>query len=123
MTNGIITPNSSQFAKKLCSDIKVTIANGQNESNEVDLRGTSLVGIDVPLFFTAPTISFEVSSDGVNFLTYKRLFDGQPVIAKITGGGSYAADIFDFVAYDKIKIIISDVQPTDFVLTLKTRPI
>ena len=46
----------------------VTIANGASLSGAVDLRGYVPYGIEMPSAWTAAGLSFEVSSDGVNYL-------------------------------------------------------
>lgn len=51
----------------------VTIANGASLSGAVDLGGRKLVAIDMPAAWTAASLTFQASVDGV---TYDDIYDG-----------------------------------------------
>lgn len=116
-------PVSTQFAKKLCADLTVTILNGQTESSAAHLAGTSLVAFDIPAGFAGTALTFKVSTDGTNYKTYKRMKDGAAVSAVVGADASYATEMFDFVGYEWIKLVAGTSQTGDIDIQLKTRPI
>lgn len=116
--------DSTQFQKRLCSNVQVTILNGQTVSSAGFLNGTSLVAIDIPAGFDGAALTFQVSSDeGATFLTYARMIDGTDVSAVVTAGKSFATDPNDFVGYNAIKLVSDIPQVGDIPITLKTIPI
>lgn len=46
---------------------EVTIANGTSTTSDINLRGRVLTGIQMPSAWTAATITFQGSTDGVTF--------------------------------------------------------
>lgn len=114
---------SVQFQGKVCSDLTVTILDGQTESDGVQLGGTSLVAIDIPAGFDGTALTFQVSSDGTNYKTYKRMSDGAAVAAVVGADAAYAAGYFDFGGYEWIKLVAGTSQTGDITITLKTRPL
>ena len=119
-----MAPKTEQYQSTLCNDVTVTIADGETESSAASLKGTSLVGIDIPAGFEGTSLTFQVSSDGITYNTYYRLLDAAPVTAVVVTGtaGSYSSGNFDFTGYNFIKLV-SATQTGDITITLKTRPI
>tara|TARA_R110000868_G_scaffold214486_1_gene464578 strand:+ start:276 stop:632 length:357 start_codon:yes stop_codon:yes gene_type:complete len=117
--NGAVT---KQFPTRLCSDQVVTILDAETTSNAANLTGTSLVAIDIPAGLEGTSMTFEVSTDGVTYRQYRRLFDGVAVTAVVGADGSYATLVTDFAGYNFIKLV-TDTQTSDIDFTLKTRPL
>ena len=105
-------PRSAEFASVLCSDITVTILDGQTVSSPAFIAGTSLQSIDVPAGLDGTSLSFLVSSNGTDYIQYR----------VIGSSGAYAAGAFDFSGYNHIKLVVA-AQTGDITITLKTRPL
>lgn len=103
------------------NDKLATILDGQTESNGIKLDDKSLVAIDIPSGFDGTELTFKVSSDGINYKTYKRMIDGENVSAIVGADASYAAGYFDFAGYEYIKLVAGTAQTGDVEITLKTR--
>ena len=117
--------DTTQFSNiRLCKDQTVTIVNGATVSSAASLRGTSLVGIDIPAGFEGTSLTFQVSTDGITYNNYYRLIDAALVTAVVVTGtaGSYSSGNFDFTGWNFIKLV-SASQTGDITITLKTRPI
>ncbi len=82
----------------------VTIANGASLSGAVDLRGYVPYGIEMPAAWTAAGLSFEVSSDGINFVD---LYDstGEYTLSATAGTaiGFPGANVFTGFKYMKVR--------------------
>lgn len=80
----------------------VTIANGASLSDAVDLGGRKLVAIDMPASWTAASLTFQASVDGV---TFDNVYDGATERALIVGASYYSAlNIGDWVGFRHLKI-------------------
>lgn len=115
------TRRSSQVVRQTYSDLSATILDGETESDGIQLGGTSLVALDIPAGFDGTTMTFKVSSDGTTYKDYKRLVDGMPVSALCSADASFAADYYDFAAYEWIKLVAGTAQTGNVEITLKTR--
>ena len=114
---------TSQFQSVVCSDLTVVIADSATVSSAADLNGTTLVGIDIPAGFDGTAMTFQVSSDGVTYYTYKKLADGLAVTAVVGANASYATVPTDFAGYRFIKLVAGTAQTGAITITLKTIPV
>jgi hypothetical protein len=82
--------------------LTATIANGESLSGAVDLGGRKLVAIDMPAAWTAASLTFQASPDGV---TYDDLYDGGTERALTVAASRYLAqNIGDWVGVRWLKI-------------------
>ena len=114
--------DTTQFPQRLCSNITVTILDGETISSAASIHGTSLQSIDVPAGLEGTSLSFLVSTNGTDYIQYRRMLDGTVVSGVIGSSGAYAAGAFDFSGYNHIKLVVA-VQTGDITITLKTRPL
>jgi hypothetical protein len=79
-----------------------TIANGASLSDAVDLGGRKLVAIDMPSSWTAASLTFQASVDGV---TYDDLYDGATERTLVVAASRYLAQaIGDWVGVRFLRI-------------------
>jgi hypothetical protein len=82
--------------------LTATIANGESLSGAVDLGGRKLVGIVMPASWTAASLTFQASPDGV---TYYNVYDGATERAVVVGASYYSMlNIGDWVGCRWIKV-------------------
>lgn len=81
----------------LQSNVPLVIANGDQESAAIDLKGSSLVGILLPASFTGTAITFEVAS----------AIDGTYVALKTAVGGTA-------LSYTVAQNTYAAIDPKDF---------
>ena len=115
--------STGQFQERLCNDITVTIADSGTVSSAADISGTSLVAIVIPTGFDGTGLTFQVSSDGSTFKTYKRMIDGTAVTAVVGADAAYATDAGDFAGFSHLKLVSTTTQTGDITVTLQTRPL
>jgi hypothetical protein len=116
-----LTTRSSSISPVLFSDLVATILDGANDSDGIDLGGSSLLSIDIPAGFDGTGMTFKVSSDGVNYKEYRRMIDGTLVTAVVGADASYASGYHDFGGYRWIRLVATTAQTGDISITLKTR--
>lgn len=103
----------------------VVIENNGSLSGAVDLGGRKLVAIDMPSSWTAASLTFQASADGV---TYDNLYDGATERALTVAASRYLAQaIGDWVGIRWLKVrsgtAASPVNQTaERVLTLVVQP-
>jgi hypothetical protein len=79
-----------------------TIANAASLSDAVDLGGRKLVAIDMPSSWTAASLTFQASVDGV---TYDDLYDGATERTLVVAASRYLAQaIGDWVGVRFLRI-------------------
>jgi hypothetical protein len=115
-------PDTTQFQTRLCSDQTVFILDGQTVSTPASINGTSLVAVDIPTGFDGTSLTFQVSTNGVDYVEYKRMLDGANLTAVVGANSSYATGSHDFAGYNYIKLVAVS-QTGDIEITLKTRPL
>lgn len=82
--------------------LTATIENSGSLSGAVDLGGRKLVAIDMPSSWTAASLTFQASVDGV---TYDDLYDGATERALTVAASRYLAfNIADWVSVRFLKI-------------------
>jgi hypothetical protein len=82
--------------------LTVTIANGASLSDAVDLGGRKLVAIVMPSSWTAASLTFQASPDGV---TYDDLYDSATERSVTAAASRYLAfNIADWVSVRFLKI-------------------
>jgi hypothetical protein len=102
-----------------------TIANGASLSGVVDLGGRKLVAIVMPGTWTAASLTFQASPDGV---TYYNVYDGATERALVVAASYYSAlNIGDWVGFRYLKIRSGTAasavnQAAERVLTLVMQP-
>lgn len=81
----------------------VTIANGESVSGGVDLNGAGLLRIIMPASWTAASLTFQVSADGV---TWNDLYDsaGEYTIATAAASRAIVLPPSDFAAMRYIRV-------------------
>ena len=80
----------------------LTIANGASLSGAVDLKGRKLVAIDMPSAWTAASLTFQASPDGV---TYDDMYDGATERAITVAASRYMMlNIGDWIGVRFLKI-------------------
>ena len=79
-----------------------TIDNGASLSGVVDLGGRKLVAIVMPASWTAASLTFQASPDGV---TYYNVYDGATERALVVAASYYSAlNIGDWVGFRYLKV-------------------
>lgn len=120
-------PNANEFPACVSTDLQATIASGGTTSNEVDLAGTTLVGLYIPSTFDGTTLT----------LTAAPTAGGTHVAVQIdhTSASSYTitttasryvplANLAIPSGLRFIKLVAGSSQTTtDTVITLVTRPV
>jgi hypothetical protein len=114
-------PSAHDFVNRKCQT-SVTIASGQTTSPEIDLAGTTLVGILFPTI-TSTTVKFQAAS--VSGGTYATLVDGAGNdISKTIASGKYLPlDPVNFRGVQFLKLIFGSSEGADRTLTLISAPI
>ncbi|MCP5362084.1 MAG: hypothetical protein H6908_05580 [Hyphomicrobiales bacterium] len=101
----------------------ITIASGQTTSDAVDLRGTTLIAIQMPGSWTSADISFQASIDGSTFYD---VYDSQGVAVTYAAGASQLISVHNVAAMAGLrylKLVSSAAQGADRSLTLISRGI
>jgi hypothetical protein len=118
-------PESSQFQPNDCYKT-ATIASGQNTSDEIDLSGTDLCGIEFPAAMTGATMKIQMASaSGGTFKTVQK---------DEVGGGDYTITVTasKYVPITNlavvaglrfIKLVSASNEAADRSIVLATRPI
>lgn len=93
------------------SDLFVTIPDGETVSDAVDLLGTSLLGFITDNSLNATNFTFKAAEklDG-NYLTLKRMSDGNNVEAIVGANARYATNPADFSSIRFLKIVSNNPQ-------------
>lgn len=113
---------TSNFLNLVVKEEQVTIQNGQNKSNAIDLKGASLKTLFMPAAFDGTEISFEVSTDGVNFLPYYNI-DNVLIKMNCAIDRAYGFAAIDFYSIRWLKLVSNATEGSDRVITLLTRGI
>ncbi len=117
-----MTAVTTQFTPRLCTDKVATILSGQTDSDIVDLKGTTLIGFEVPASFTGGSITFKVGKDASSLKTFRNTA-GTVATVTITPDSSYGLVATDFAAWRFIQLIAGSAQAGDVALNLQTRPL
>ena len=116
---------SKQTQDKLCYDIAITIAAGQNTSNAVQVYGTTLLGFITPSNLTATSFTF-LTSNSLNgtYIPLKDMKTGSSLQSQAGTSSQYATQPADFASVGFIKFVANTTQLTsDAIITLVTRTI
>lgn len=115
---------TKEFPLVRTSDLEVTISVGQTISSAADMRGTTLVGIEIPVNFSGTALEFQVDRDGSGtFLDYYAT-TGNKASMTVTAATAaiYGIVATDFVPVRRIKLVSGTSQAgTDAVIKLITR--
>lgn len=116
---------NTDFQKRVSrsGNFSVTIANGGTTSNQFDLQGTQLFGIEIPAAFTAGSLTFKkLNLDGKTFSTVNDLNQATYTIA-VTQGNYYPIDQTIFAGVDIFKIVCSASQGAARTINLVQAPL
>lgn len=97
-------PNISGYQGNFNPNVPVTIANGQQLSSALNLKGLVLVGILLPAAFTGTALTFEASVDGTNFFLVKSTTSGSSLSYTVAQGTYAAINPVDFEGIEYLKI-------------------
>lgn len=111
---------SSQFQQSLLNDRQVVIESGNTISNSTNLQNTSIVGFSLPSNFNGDKLSFQVSTDGLNFYNFRDI-NNNNIIIDVTSNNSYSFGRDDFLAWGYVKFIANQTQLSQTIITLQTR--
>lgn len=124
------TPESQHYGSKLCFDLSVTIADGEQTSNAVDLRGTRLMGIIVPAGLEGTLIGVQASDrlDGTYYDVHGSNTTGNGPLRAIAAASSRyitfdvlaTHDGFEPIRFLKLKTTGQN-QTGDITITLITK--
>lgn len=116
--------NAGQF-QDLTAPLTAVIANGTNASAVIDLRGGTLVGIQIPSVMTSTTLTFKVAA--VQGDTPSDLYNSNSAQVSITiptaSARSFALDPSTFAGWNFVQVVSSSNEGADRSLKLVTRPI
>ena len=99
------------------------IASGQTASAVVQLKGYSLVGVQLPAAFTGTTLTFQVSSDGVTFVALKSTTSGTALSYTVAQGTYAAIDPVAFYGVNYLKIVSGSSEGANRVLAISLKGI
>lgn len=74
-----ILKNARDTAVNQTTNLVATIANSASLSDIIDLAGTTLVGYEMPIGWTAADITFQGSIDGIDGISFKDLYDSSGI--------------------------------------------
>lgn len=102
--------------------LSVTIPNGTTTSDAQALGGNTLCGIIFPYELTGSTISFEVSVDGVDYVTLKKVEDGGTAYT-IAKGSHVAVPLLPstWAAWRYVRVVSASAEGGDRIFQLVTR--
>jgi hypothetical protein len=103
---------SKDFQIRTTSDLLITMAVGETVSTAVDLLGVSLGGFLFPASFTATSLTFQGSVDGLNYFPLKDLKTGANLAATCAASSIALTSPQDFAFIRFIKIVGNTVQLT-----------
>lgn len=116
---------TSQTQDKLCFDKTLTLAVGENTTEAVDIRGTTLLAYITDANLTAASFTFLVSN-AINgtFVPLKDMNTGSALQASASTSSQYATQPSDFASVQFIKFVANTNQLTNSsTITLVTRTI
>ena len=90
--------------------IIATIASGETESDEIDLKAKFLCGLEMPSSLSSTQMTFQVKPDqDSTFKTYKAA-DGSTVTVVISADSYVGFLVTDFANVEKIKLIVNSAE-------------
>jgi len=98
----------------------VTIANGQTESEAIDIVGGVPVGYLAPAVMTGTSFTFKVSDDGVTFSEYYNT-DGNQITASVNAGKRTGLIPYDFEGCQFIKLVSSSAESAERLIKVYLR--
>lgn len=103
--------------------LSTTITSGQTASAAVDLKGTSLLGVQLPAAFTGTSLKFQVATTLAG--TYQDVIDGAGnTLTKTVAQGKYLyLDPSLFAGIQFIKLVSGSSEGATRTLELVARPV
>ncbi|CAA2141391.1 hypothetical protein [Hyphomicrobium sp. ghe19] len=113
-------PKGSDFQRSPPRVVRsLVIAEGETVSEDVEVRGETLVGVVFPFTWTPADLYFQVSfDDGLN---WHDCYSSTGVRVKITGvvpEGYHAVNAAPLMGISKIRLVSSVAQTADVLLTM-----
>lgn len=105
----------------VCSNLTATIASGETTSGAINLGGTSIVGLSIPVTFEGTSMTFLTSHDDVTYQIYKSMVTGATVTGIVGASANYSTSPGDFAGWQFVKLVAGTAQTGDCVITLLTR--
>lgn len=116
-------PSKDSFAQQLVSDAQATISAAGTKSAEVNLCGTTLVGMYIPASFQGTSVSFEAAKGtGGTFVPVKD-GAGNSVTKTVAASQFIKLDPADFVGINFLKIVSNATEDAQRVIDLAARPL
>lgn len=115
--------STSDFQPVIQNDLSVTILDGEDTSNAVDLQGTSLLAFITDANLTGTSFTF-LSSDALNgdYLPLKNMSDGAALTSVAGISAQYVTDPSDFASVRFLKFVSGAAQAgADTVIKLVNR--
>lgn len=105
------------------ADLTATIASGQTTSPEVDLGGSTLVGLFMPAAFTGTAITFTTAATTGG--TFVAVYDssGNAISATVSTSRYVALSPTTFAGLRFIKLVSGSSEGGNRTITLATRPV
>lgn len=100
-----------------------SIANGQTVSAAIQVKGYSLVGIQLPAAFTGTALTFQVSLDGTTYQLLKSTTSGSSLSYTVAQGTYVAIDPTPFYGARYIKIVSGTAEGAARTLALALKGI
>lgn len=116
------TTQSPIYLGDAITTVECKILNGATLSNAIDVYGTSIVGIYVPINFVGDFLFFHVlMEDGFKKVYAPSSVEVKEMKLKVTADRMFCFVPSDFAAFKQIKIESSSAQTSDITFKLITR--
>lgn len=102
-------------------EIPKTIANGSNVTEEIDLRGHLLVGVELPADFTSSTFTLEIRTE--NSTQWSPVYDkdGNIYTVSVSAATFVALPAGDVAALKRFRLKLSDAEAAERTVKLVSR--
>lgn len=99
----------------------VVISSGQTESTEIDLNGTTLVGVMTPATITSTTLTFKAALTSGGTFNAVTGTSGSAISYTISAGKYFAIDPKDFHGVRYLKLVGGSSEGADRTLTVLSK--
>lgn len=100
----------------------VTIANGDTESNAIDLGELAIVGMQTPASMTGTAITFKASADNSTFVVVKKI-DGSTYSMVTASSQYYVIPPADLAGIRYLKVVSGSAETGAKIISLMVRAV